>query len=135
VSPVPPPTLPELPSGISLAPQLEGSWTGKLVFVPNAPADMLLKIRREAASWKGHLELQFHSKDVADESLDLQDMVLTDREITFTDPKSVSDLKIHFRGVIPRTGELIGDSDAKLERPGSHLIRLLGTWQLRKTID
>jgi hypothetical protein len=95
---------------------------------------MLLKIRREGTSWNGHMELRFHSKDITDESFDLQDMVLGDTQITFTDPNSVRDLKIHFRGVIPRTGELMGNADAKLERPG-HPIRLLGTWQLRKIID
>lgn len=135
VSPVPAPTLPELPSGLSLAPGIEGSWTGKMVFIPNAPADMLLKIRREGSSWKGHLELQFHSKDVADEAFDLPDMMIGDGEITFTAPKSVSDLKIHFRGVMARAGELKGHADATLERPGNPPIRLLGTWQLRKTIE
>ena len=136
VSPVPIPSLPELPSGISLAgSQIEGAWAGKMLFIPSAPADMLLKIRSEGTSWQGHLELQFHSKDVADESFDLPDLVVSDRQITFTDPKSVSDLKIYFRGVSPRSGELAGNADAKLERPGGPPIRLLGTWQLRKIVN
>ena len=136
VSPVPAPTLPPLPAGISLAGAgAEGAWSGKLMFIPSAPADMLLKIRREGTSWKGHLELQFHSKDVADESFDLGDLVVTASEITFTDPKSVSDLKIHFRCVNPRTGELMGNADARLERAGQAPVRLLGTFQLRKLVN
>ena len=106
-----------------------------MLFIPSAPADMLLKIRSEGTSWQGHLELQFHSKDVADESFDLPDLVVSDRQITFTDPKSVSDLKIYFRGVSPRSGELTGNADSKLEKPGGPPIRLLGTWRLKKIIN
>jgi hypothetical protein len=133
VSPVAAPALPTLPTGIPFAsPQPEGAWRGKLVLIPGAPADMLLKIGREGTSWKGHLELQFHSKNNTDESFDLEDLMVTATEIKFTDPKSVSDLKIHFRGLSPRTGELIGNADASLDRPVAP-VRLLGTFQLHKT--
>ncbi|MGH9761056.1 MAG: hypothetical protein ACREAC_09455, partial [Blastocatellia bacterium] len=75
------------------------------------------------------------SKDAADESFDLGDLVVIANEITFTDPKSVSNLKIHFRCVSPRAGELMGNGDARLERAGQAPVRLLGTFQLRKLVN
>jgi len=94
---------------------------------------MLLQLKREGESWHGHLELKYASKDFADESFDLVDLDMGDRELSFTDPKSVgvNNLKVQFRGVNSRQNELRGTAETRLERPDLP-VRLLGSWKLHK---
>jgi hypothetical protein len=131
-SPVPAPTLAPLPAGAALSTvQLEGTWQGRLLFYSVGPTEMALRLTRRSGGWSGHLELQFGSKKFADESFDLADLRLGDREITFTDPKGINGLVIGFRGVSTQPDQLCGTADATLTsatRPG----RALGTWCLRK---
>jgi hypothetical protein len=132
VSPVPVPAVAPLPAGAPLsAATLEGTWTGSLLFYPSGPAEMVLRLYREAETWKGHLELRFHAENLADESFDLTDLQIGDTEVTFADPKSVQGLKVHFRGVGTEVRGLRGIAEATLENPESP-VQLLGTWHLRK---
>jgi hypothetical protein len=132
-----PPGLPDLPSGQPLAAaDLEGTWSGELLFYPlynhSGPVEMVLHLRRENSSWRGHLEIKFHAKDLADEAFDLPDLNVSAREITFTDPKSLDNLNIHFQGLSPSRGEMVGHADSKLEGPDSRSSQFLGSWRLHK---
>ncbi len=123
-----------IPAGTMLSrAELEGAWTGEILFYPVGPVEMTLVLRSSAAKWSGRLEIKYHSKDFANESLELADLRVDERELTFSDPKSpgVSNLKISFRGVCPGPAEMKGTAETILARPdsGAHL---LGTWRLRK---
>ena len=131
VAPVPAPT-PVLPAGMPLdASRLEGAWTGEILFYPAGPAEMTLTLRRVGGQWSGRLEISYRSKDLKDESIELADLRVGEHELTFSDPKSpgVSDLKVSFRGVCPRAGEMTGLAEATRLQPDS-TVRLLGTWRL-----
>jgi hypothetical protein len=134
LSPVPAPTLAPLPEGAPLAmAQLEGTWSGELRFYPPPylPLQMELTLLWDGDRWKGHLELLFHSSDQPDQLLDLDDLRVDERELSFTDPKPAQNLTIHFRGVKAGAGELRGNAEASRGNPDSG-VRLVGTWQLRK---
>jgi hypothetical protein len=133
--PIPPPPVPEpLDAGLPLdTVGLEGPWSGELAFYPAPflPAGMILDLRREGPTWKGRLQLLFHSKEQADQSLELTDLAARGAELTFSDPEAPQKLAIRFRGVSPRAGELRGIAEA-LAGSSESPIRLLGTWRLRK---
>lgn len=134
VSAVPTPTAAPLPSGLPLsATALEGTWSGDPPFYPPPflPSEMTLQLYRDGGIWKGRLELKFHSKDQKDQFLDLGDLRIGDREVTFSDPKAPQGLFIRFRGVSAQADELRGIAEAILENPNSS-VRLLGTWRLLK---
>lgn len=133
--PIPPPPVPQpLAVGLALdAPGLEGTWIGELLFYPAPflPTGMILELRRENVSWKGRLQLLFHSKEQADQRLELTDLTVSGGELIFSDPDAPQKLAIRFRGVSPAAGEFRGIADAWA---GSHEspIRLRGTWRLGK---
>jgi len=132
--PAPMPVLPPLPAGMQLsAAGLEGIWSGDLLLYPPPflPSEMVLRLHRDGANWKGHLEIKFHSQDQADESFDLIDLHVRERELTFTDPKGVQNLRVRFRGVCPQAEELNGTAEATMGNTVSPA-RLLGTWKLQR---
>jgi hypothetical protein len=130
----PVPGLAPLPQGERLsASTLEGQWRGSLVLYPSPPqpAEMLLRLRRDGASWSGQLELNFHSKDQPSQSMGLTDLNVSERELNFSDPRAPQNLAIHFRGVSPQGDRLVGIAEAAAGNPEAS-IRLLGTWQLQR---
>lgn len=134
VSPMPVATVVPLPAGKQLiAADLEGTWSGNLLLYPPPflPLEMVLHLNRAGAKWKGHLELKFHSKDQPDKSFDLTDLRVAARELTFTDPHGLQNLKVRFRAVSTQPKELRGTANATGANPDTAL-RLLGTWQLHK---
>lgn len=134
VSPVSPPTVAPLPAGEPLSTrESTGTWSGNMLFYPVGPVEMVLRLQLDGENSKGHLELKYHSKDFADESFDLADLRIGDRDLTFSDPQSVgvNNLKVYFHGASTRTDELRGTAETSVERGGSP-IRLLGTWQLHR---
>lgn len=134
LAPVPIPTVAPLPEGDPLLrAEVEGTWSGDLRFYPPPflPLQMQLRLHREGNRWKGHLALLFHSGDQPDQSLDLGDLRVDERQLSFTDPKAAQNLTIHFHGVKAGPGELRGHAEASRGTPDSP-VRLVGTWQLRK---
>jgi len=134
LNPVPVPALAPLPAGMPLsAADLEGTWSGNLLFYspPFLPSEMVLELHRKGRSWKGHLQLHFHSKDQADKSFDLVDLHVGGQTLTFTDPKGLQDLSVQFRGVCAQPGELRGTAEAMVEQP-DFPVRRIGSWQLHK---
>jgi len=134
VTPAPPVSLPALPEGETLSGlNLEGSWTGELLFYPAGPAQMSLLIGREGEVWKGHLEIKHNSKNTPDESFDLGDLKVGERSLTFSIPKSggVDNLSVSFRGVCPKADDMRGTAEAA-QKSGDSPTRLLGTWTIHK---
>lgn len=134
LAPIPLPTLAALPKGSLLASsKLEGTWSGDFRFYapPLLPVEIELTLRREGDHWKGHLALRFPSKGQPDQSLELEDLFVDERQLSFTDPKAAQDLKIRFQGVKVGSNELRGHAEATRENADSP-IRWYGTWQLRK---
>jgi len=137
VNPVPVPSV-ELPTGERLEPvDLEGTWRGQILFFPGAgPTEMVLQFHRDGATLKGHLSINYSTKDFASESLDLTDLKVGDQDFTFSDPSStgVNRFKVSFRGV--KIGlELRGVTETKVEgKVEGHDYRLevLGDWVLRR---
>jgi hypothetical protein len=126
------PTLPALPTGEPLNPtNLAGTWTGKVLFYPVGPVDMTLRLQPGIIGWSGHLDLQYHAKEIPDESLDLADLKVSGSQITFTDPKSVdvSNLPVHFVGVISGPGEMKGTAETLVDK-GDDSVKVLGDWHL-----
>ncbi|HEU5399780.1 MAG TPA: DUF4886 domain-containing protein [Terriglobales bacterium] len=130
---IPPvPTLPALPRGEPLnPPNLAGTWTGKILFFPAGPVDMRLRLRPSMMGWTGHLDLNYHAKDIPDESLELGDIKVSEDQITFTDPKSidVNNLPVHFTGVVTGPGEMRGTAETSVDR-GDESVKLIGDWKL-----
>jgi len=123
-----------LPPGVLLATvPLAGKWTGNLLFYPAPflPTEMVLRLRKQGSDWKGRLELWFHSEDQRDQSLDLEDLQVGERDLFFTVPKAPQNLNIRFQGVAASPQELRGISQATLGS-GESPTRLFGTWVLRK---
>jgi hypothetical protein len=130
----PAPSLSALPVGEPItSANLQGTWTGQILFYPAGPVDMTLRLEPALVGWTGHLDLQYHAKDIPDESLDLPDLKITDREITFTDPKSVdvSDLPVHFIAVLTATGEMQGTAETSVEKD-DRSVKVLGDWKLTR---
>ena len=140
VSPSPLPTVPPLPPGQPLTPEdLEGTWTGSILFYPSGPADMTVALHREGTVWKTHLELQFHYPDFKDESIVPTDVQVSDRKLSFHDPASwrgsvggsETSFDVHFEGVKTAENELQGTAETtQPETEG--LLHWLGTWHLRR---
>ncbi len=134
LTPVSVPELAPLPEGNPIAAaELEGRWSGDLRLYPPPflPLHMELRLHREGDGWKGVLSLLFHSSDQPDQSLDLDDFRVREKELSFTDPKAAQNLIIHFRGVQTGPGKLQGHAEAAIADPAS-TVRLAGTWQMRK---
>lgn len=133
LAPVAAPESPPLPPGAPLTTvPLEGKWTGDLLLFPAPflPSQMVLRLQRQGSDWKGRLELLFHSEDQKDQSLNLDDLQVGERELFFTDPRALQNLKIHFQGVAASPHELRGIAEATMETGST--VRLFGTWLLRK---
>ncbi len=130
--PVVPPTLEPLPAGMMPSPnRVAGTWTGSFLLYPSFRTDMILRLDHLGDGWKGHLDLRYNTKDAADQSFDLGDLQVTEREITFTNPDAWQHLTMQFRAVIPRSGVLRGTVDAT--RPKADIpVRLVADWELRK---
>lgn len=128
----PVPSLSELPTGEKLdTTNLAGLWTGKILFYPAGPVDMTLRLQPSVMGWTGHLDLQYHSKDIPDESLDLAAIKVGERQLLFTDPKSVdvSNLPVNFVGVIINTGEMQGTATTFVNK-GDESVKVVGNWKL-----
>jgi hypothetical protein len=110
---------------------LRGTWTGQILFYPVGPVDMTLRLEPAILGWNGHLDLQYHAKDIPDESLDLTDLKVTDHQITFTDPKpaSVGNLPVHFVGVLSAPGEMKGTAESAGNKADGS-VKMLGDWKL-----
>ena len=133
VEPAPPPTPAPVSSAAPLAEvALEGTWRGQLRFYPNGPTAIVLRLARHGDDLTGHLDLDFTSPEQADETFDLTDLRIGEREITFSDPKGIDDLVIAFRGVSTSSGELCGTADATLPEPEPPSLRILGSWCVRR---
>ncbi len=129
-----PPPLSPLPAGEKLDKNnLEGTWSGRILFYPVGPVDMTLQLQSSATGWTGHLELQYHAKDVADESLEVADLNVGEAEITFTDPKSahVGNLPVHFRAVLTPGGQMVGTAETSGDKPDAPM-KVLGDWKLTR---
>lgn len=134
LTPVPSPSLAQLPKGTRLVPaDLEGTWTGDLRLYPPPflPAQMELTLQQSGGSWNGRLALRYHSKDQPDQTIDLDDLRVDERQLTFSDPKAAQGLTIQFRGVKTGANELRGHAEAGPVNPNPS-VHLLGTWRLRR---
>ena len=130
--PKPPlPNVEPLPRGLPLK-AIAGDWTGTISFFPVGPVDMLLHLEGEPVQ-AGRLELKYHSKNFADESIRLEDLRINGRSISFSDAKSigVDGLMIRFRGVRIDQYELRGTAETRVDRVDSPL-RIIGAWRLRR---
>lgn len=131
-APVASPSVASLPAGVPLGPSLAaGTWKGSCLLYPSSPTGMVLRLEPGPAGWSGHLELQYHSADAADQALDLTDLRVSDREISFTQPGAWQDLTMRFGGVVPCAGVLRGIAEAT-RADGENPIRLQGTCELRR---
>ena len=92
---------------------------------------MKLKLQRQGNGWTGSLALFFPSSDQRDQSLKLDDLRVSERELNFTDPKAAQNLLIKFHGVKAGPRELRGHAEATSTNPASS-VRLIGSWRLRK---
>ncbi len=133
-----PTKLPPVPTLAPLPPSqpidnvsLGGTWTGQILFYPVGPVDMTLRLEASATGWTGHLNLQYHQKDLPDESLVLTDLKVGEHEITFTDPKSidVSNLPVHFVGVLSAANAMQGTAETSVDK-GDDSVKVLGDWKL-----
>jgi hypothetical protein len=128
------PSLAALPAGERLdKSNLEGTWNGKILFYPVGPVDMTLRLQSSSSGWTGHLDLHYHAKDIPDESVELTDLKINEREIRFSDPKSVdvSDLPVGFVGVVTRAGEMMGTAETTVDK-GDDSVKVLGDWKLAR---
>lgn len=131
---VQPPTLPPLPAGLPLSvPKLTGNWRGRLLFYPAGPVDMTLQFGWDGTVWKARLELKYASTDFQDESLELRDLKVGEREITFSNPSSagVNHLSVSFRGVRINADEIRGIAET-IRDTADWPLRMVGTWRLHR---
>ncbi|MBZ5496967.1 MAG: SGNH/GDSL hydrolase family protein [Acidobacteriia bacterium] len=134
VSPAPVPGIAPVPRDVPLAiTSLEGMWAGNLLLYPPplSPAEMTLQFHLEGKTWKGRLDLKFHSKDQRDTPLGLADLRITKTGISFSCTNAPQNLKIRFMGVSGEPGELRGTAEASPDNPNS-AVRLVGSWLLHK---
>ena len=125
------PTVAPLREGTTLR-NIAGRWQGKLRFYPAGPVDMILSFG-ESPSSTGRLELKYHRKDFTDESVDLLDLELSDRMITFgMRSTGVDNLRVEFRGVGTSDGRLRGTATTDQIMPNGSPVRLVGTWELAR---
>lgn len=128
----PVPALSDLPTGEKLdTSNLAGVWTGKIFFYPAGPVDMTLQLQPSVMGWTGHLDLQYHTNNIPDESLQLTGIKVGERQIMFTDPKSidVSNLPVNFAAVITNTGEMQGTATTFVDK-GDESVKVVGNWKL-----
>lgn len=128
-----PPAVKPLPSGLPLSESnLVGIWRGTILFYPIGPVDMVLHIQ-DTQGLKAQLEVEYHSKDFPDESIELSDFHLRGSELSFSDPKSVGvdNLAVRLIGVMPEPGKLQGTAEASRENADAH-VSLLGTWSFKR---
>jgi len=133
VKPVPPPKLPPLPVGAPLSPEvLKGTWTGKILFYPEGPVEMTLQLYGEQEG-HAHLQMQYNSRDLADESLNVAHFHLGYDEFTFSDPRSsgVANLPVRFRCVLAQDGRLHGMAESVITDQ-TPPVRLIGDFVLEK---
>jgi len=128
--------LPALPEGAPLTElALAGEWKGSFVFSPTGPAKLTLDLdppAADTAAWSGHVEIEFHSKDVHDVALDLTDLSLIDGKLSFSVPKALLEMDIHFQAVLLATGELTGHAESNREEEDASM-RFLGSWTLHRS--
>jgi hypothetical protein len=136
VAPVKLPGVSPVPEGERLSDlNLSGRWQGTLRFYPGMPVvEMSLELRADPAAWKGRLDIKYGSQHFQDESLDVADLVVGERTITFSQPQSVGvdKLRVDYRGAMTRPGELRGTASAVRETPDMSPVRVLGTWTLTR---
>jgi hypothetical protein len=133
ISPPDPPALQPLPTGLPLSEaELQGTWRGTILFYPVGPVEMILHIQGDK-NWSAALELKYHSKDFADEAVDLSDFRVEGSTLSFSDPKSigVDNLEVHLTGVMPTQGELQGTARSSKQTDHGEVV-LLGSWSLKK---
>src|SRR5262245_10775292 len=124
--------LPPLPDGAPLTEMsLAGSWTGPFAFSPTGPASLMLYFDPPSADagWSGHVEIEFHSKDVPDVSADLADLRVAGGRLSFSVPKALLGLDVQFVAVLLSRDELTGHAEAGREDEDGGT-RLLGSWTL-----
>jgi hypothetical protein len=129
-----PPGVDSLPAGLPLSNKdLDGTWTGTILFYPSGPAEMTLHIQGQEL--KGQLETNYHSDHPSD-SIEISDLHVQGSELTFSVPKAggMPNIVVRMRGVMPKHDELTGTADAEMEEEGHHL-HLVGTWSLKKKIQ
>jgi hypothetical protein len=132
MAPVPPPAPALLPAGLPLnSERLAGTWAGSFELYPALQTSMVLRLTRTSAGWSGRLELKYHSADAADQSLELDDLQVSERGISFANPAGWQGLVMRFRGVSTRAGLLRGSVEATRTDAGNPM-RLLGSWELRR---
>jgi hypothetical protein len=128
-----PPSNQPLPKGLPLSAQdLDGTWEGTTLFYP-APVNLILHVQNaqgpDTQVLKAHLDIQFHSKDFPDESVEVPDFHIQGSSFFFTEPNTnfLSGLRVQWTGVMVKPGELQGTADARTETAEVH-----GTWSLKK---
>jgi hypothetical protein len=127
-----PPAPARLPAGLPLNPErLAGTWAGSFELYPALRTGMVLHRAHATTGWSGRLELKYHSADAADQSLDLGDLHVSERGISFENPAAWQGLVMRFRGVSPRAGLLQGTVEAA-RADAANPMRLLGSWELRR---
>ena len=132
VAPVAPPTAGPLPAGMLLSPEhVPGTWKGSFALYPASRTDMVLRLGHDGARWTGHLELKYQSNDATDQSIDVSDLQVSERELSFTNPDAWQGVVMRFRGVNPRRGVLRGTVEAA-RASADNPIRLQGRWELSK---
>jgi hypothetical protein len=132
VAPVAPPAPARLPTGLPLSPErLAGTWAGSFELYPASRTSMVLRLAHATTGWSGRLELKYHSADAADQSLDLGDVHVSERGISFENPAAWQGLVMRFRGVSPRAGVLQGMVEAARADAATPM-HLLGSWELRR---
>jgi hypothetical protein len=132
--PVPLPVPSPLPAPEAVEPTaFEGTWTGTVTIHPSGPSTISLRLRHGASGWEGHLDIDYRSKELALESVDLRTVSIETGQIRFTVAASpaLANLPVEFRGVAVGPGEIRGVADARSTQPTSPT-RLLGSWQLRR---
>jgi hypothetical protein len=117
-----------LPEGTPIeAGRLSGKWQGELKLYPPAPVAMALELRRANQAWRGTLVMN----PGADKSarIELADLSVGEREITFTQPNAVNGTPVSYRAVLTEKGELRGLATAT-SRGQDAPQRYLGSWRL-----
>jgi hypothetical protein len=127
---------PALPAGAPLrAEDLVGVWRGKLYFYPFlGTVDMTLRLEKADGSWRGRLNIAYQKdKEMKPESLDLADLNVGSRQLTFSDSSSagVRNRLVSFTGV--RHGaELTGTATTISPRKDEPPLTVLGHWVLER---
>jgi hypothetical protein len=113
---------------------LVGKWSGRLLFYPSGPADVVLTLRPAGPGWAATVDLRFHAADVLDETVEVTAEVTGRARVSFTCPRSAAleNQPVRFVGVLVDDGELRGVAEATVDRPGLSPARLSGSWTARR---